>query len=145
MTLLYVGLLVGGCFLHCHGMNLKVELKDLATIPVTGCIGFLMIHSIASWIDRHDGWFKRMLVYCGDNTIYVFVFHILSFKLVSALKIWYYGLDWGQIGCHMVVHNNSQTDLFWILYTIVGTAVPLLWVYYYRKFVGRGWRIVNRG
>ncbi len=145
LTLLYAGLLVGGCFLHCHGMNLKVELKDLATIPVTGCIGFLMIHSIASWIDCHDNWFKRMLVYCGDNTIYVFVFHIISFKLVSALKIWYYGLDWGQIGCHMVVHHNSQTDLFWILYTIVGTAVPLVWVYYYRKIVGRGWRIVNRG
>ena len=133
LTLLYAGLLLGCCFLHCHGLNINVELKDVATIPLTGCVGFLMVHSIASWIDKHDNWFKRMLVYCGDNTIYVFVFHIISFKLVSVLKIMYYGLDWGQIGCHMVVHHNSQTDLFWILYTIVGTAVPLLWIYCYRK------------
>ena len=32
----------------------------------------------------------------------------------------------------MVVHRNSETDLFWILYAIVGTAVPLLWIYCYR-------------
>ena len=137
LTLLYAGLLIGGCFLHCHGLNLKVELKDVATIPITGCIGFLMVHSIASWLDKRNGVVRRLLVYCGDNTIYVFVFHIISFKLVSALKIWYYGLDWGQIGCHMVVHHNSQTDWFWVLYTAVGTAVPLLWIYYYRKIKSR--------
>lgn len=133
LTLLYALLLVGGCLLHCHGLNLKVELKDLASIPITGCIGFLMVHAIATSIDRRNGWLKRMLVYCGDNTLYVFVFHIISFKIVSALKIWYYGLDWGQIGCHMVVHHNSDTDLFWILYTVVGTAVPLLCLHAYRR------------
>jgi len=133
LTLLYALLLLGGCFLHFHGLNLKVELKDVATIPLTGCIGFLMVHSIASWLDKHDNAVKRFLVYCGDNTLYIFVFHVISFKIVSALKIMYYGLDWGQIGCHMVVHHNSTTDLFWILYTIVGTAVPLIWIYYYRK------------
>lgn len=142
LTLLYVGLLIGGCFLHFKGLNLKVRLIDVATIPVTGCIGFLMVHSIASWLDKHDNVVKRVLVYCGDNTIYVFVFHIISFKIVSALKIWYYGLDWGQIGCHMVVHHNSQTDWFWLLYTIVGTAVPLIWIYYYRKI--RGMRKAKR-
>ena len=47
--------------------------------------------------------------------------------------IWYYGLDWGQIGCHMVIHEHSTTDLFWILYAIVGTAVPLLGIWTYRR------------
>ena len=126
LTLVYAALLVGGSLMSFQGMALKVELRTVATLPVTGVIGFLMVHSIASWIDRHDGIVKRFLVYCGNNTIYIYVFHIISFKLVSALKIWYYGLDWGQIGCHMVIHENSETDLFWVLYTIVGTAVPLL-------------------
>ena len=137
LTLVYAGLLLGGCFWHCHGLILNESMKDIATIPITGCIGFLMVHSIAGWIDNHNNWLKRMLIYCGDNTIYVFVFHIISFKLVSALKIMYYGLDWGQIGCHMVIHHNSKTDLFWLLYTIVGTAVPLLWIYFYRKIKAR--------
>ena len=134
LTLLFTALLVGGSCLDLQGMALKTELKTVFTLPVTGAIGFLIVHHIASWIDSHDGLVKRFLVYCGNNTLYIFVFHIISFKIVSALKIWYYGLDWGQIGCHMVVHEHSTTDLFWVLYAIVGTAVPLLGITLYRKF-----------
>ena len=133
LTLLYAALLVGGSCLGLQGMALKTELKTVFTLPVTGVIGFLMVHAIASWLDRHEGAVKRFLVYCGNNTLYIFVFHIISFKIVSALKIWYYGLDWGQIGCHMVIHEHSTTDLFWVLYTIVGTAVPLLGITLYRR------------
>lgn len=133
LTLTYAALLVLGAYLDFQGMALKVKLHTVATLPVTGAIGFLMVHSIASWIDRHEGIVKRFLVYCGNNTLYIFVFHISAFKLVSALKIWYYGLDWGQIGCHMVIHENSTTDLFWLLYTVVGTAVPLLGIHLARR------------
>lgn len=133
LTLLYLGLLAGGAALGLQGMALKVQLKTIATLPVTGAIGFLMVHSIATWLDRHEGVVRRFLVYCGENTLYIFVFHIISFKIVSALKIWWYGLDWGQIGCHMVVHEHSTSDFFWLLYTIVGTAVPLLGITLYRR------------
>ena len=133
LTLLYAALLVGGSCLDLQGMALKTELKTVFTLLVTGVIGFLMVHAIASWLDRHEGAVKRFLVYCGNNTLYIFVFHIISFKIVSAIKIWYYGLDWGQIGCHMVIHEHSTTDLFWVLYTIVGTAVPLLGITLYRR------------
>ena len=133
LTLLYAALLVVGAYLGWQGMALKVDLRTVASLPVTGAIGFLMVHHIASCLDRHDGVVKRFMVYCGNNTLYIYVFHIISFKLVSALKIWYYGLDWGQIGCHMVIHENSTTDLFWVLYTIIGTAVPLLGITLYRR------------
>ena len=56
----------------------------------------------------------------------IFIFHIISFKPVSALKIWWYGLDPAQIGCHMVIHYRNHEDLFWILYTVAGVALPLL-------------------
>ena len=143
LTLIYAGVILGGCFIHCHGLILNMNLQDVATIPLTGCIGFMMVHNISTWINKHDNWLKRTLVYCGDNTLYVFIFHIISFKLVSALKIIYYGLDWGQIGCHMVIHHNSKTDLFWVLYAIVGTAVPLVWIYFYRKIKTR-WSIAKK-
>ena len=133
LTLVYFALLVTGATLGWQGMALKVEPRTVATLPFTGAIGFLMVHAIASWIDRHEGKVKRFLVYCGENTLYIYVFHIICFKIVSALKIWWYGMDWGQIGCHMVIHENSTTDLFWVLYTIVGTAVPLLGITLYRS------------
>lgn len=126
-------LLAAGSALHFHGMTLSPKPYDVLTLPFTGIIGFLMLHHISAVIDRHKGCIKRFLVYCGDNTLYIFVFHIIAFKLVTVAKIIYYGLDWEQIGTHMVVHYRSQTDLFFILYTIVGTAVPLLWIFCYRK------------
>lgn len=136
-TAIYFALLVAGSLLHFHGMVLSPKPVDVLTLPLTGIIGFFMLHHISQLLDRHDGRLKRFLVYCGDNTLYIFVFHIVAFKLVTAVKILWYGLDWAQIGTHMVVHYNSKTDLFFILYTIVGTAVPLLWIYCWRKLRSR--------
>lgn len=132
-TIVFFVLLCAGSYLKFHGMNLTPKLYDVATLPMTGIIGFLMVHSIATSIDHRENIIKRFLVYCGDNTLCIFVFHISAFKLVSLLKIWWYNLEWGQIGCHMVIHFNSTTDVFFIIYTIVGVAVPLLWYWGYMK------------
>ena len=129
-------LLIGAAMLHLHGMNNRGELQDVVTLPVTGCVGFVMLYIVSSKIDGLKGRVHRLLRYIGDNTVAVFVFHIISFKLVSLLKIWYYGLDFGQIGCHMVIHYN-HTDFFWVLYSVVGTAVPLLWLAAYRRLLRR--------
>ena len=82
------------------------------------------------WVDIIR--FQHLLVHCGEMTVYIYVFHIISFKAVSLLKIAYYDLDPRQIGCHMVIHDHNG-DLFWILYTIAGVALPLLYMYCYRK------------
>lgn len=95
-------------------------------LPVPAISGFFMLYIISRKIDLHDTVLKRFLVFCGNNTLYVFIFHIISFKLVSIVKIIYYHLDWQQIGCHMVIHEHAKDDYFWIAYTIVGVAVPLL-------------------
>lgn len=133
LTFVYLALLISGAMFHLHGMTLKPRLIDAATLPATGIIGFLMVHHVANLIDEHDSTLKRLLIYCGNNTLYVFVFHIIAFKIVSAIKIIVYGLDWHQIGCHMVIHCHN-TPIFFLLYTIVGTALPLIWTYYWRRW-----------
>ena len=92
-----------------------------------------MTYNIARWCDKRDGCLKRFLVFCGDNTLPIFVFHIISYKVVSLLKIWYYDLDFAQIGCHMVIHEHAKEDFFWILYTIVGVGIPLGWTWCYQR------------
>ena len=92
-----------------------------------------LVDAVVPWIDRRDCIVRRFLVFCGNNTLPVFVFHIISFKLVSLLKIWYYGLDPRQIGCHMVIHDYAKDDLFWILYSVAGVGVPLAATYIVRR------------
>lgn len=94
--------------------------------------GFLLIHRLSAWIDRHDTRLRQFLVYCGDNTLYVFIFHFAVFKLVNLLKIMWYGMDYSRMGYYPVIHEHTD-DWFWLVYTLAGTALPLLWIYGYRK------------
>ena len=103
-------------------MNWRSTYTQFLSLPIPALLGFLMTYNISQWIDRHEGWLKRSLAYIGDHTLYIFIFHICAYKVVSLLKIWYYGLDIRQIGCHMVIHEYSQQDWFWVAYTIAGTG-----------------------
>jgi hypothetical protein len=114
-------------------MNWRSTFNQFLALPVPAILGFLMTFNISRWIDKGQNWFKRFLVYTGDHTLYIFIFHIISYKVVSLLKIWYYDLDPRQIGCHMVIHVHSQEDYFWILYTIAGTGLPLVGIWLYEK------------
>lgn len=111
--------------MHWSGMNNLGRYRDLWSLPLTGVAGFIMVHYASKVIDRREGWIKRLLVFIGDNTLYILVFHIISFKAVSLVKIAWYGLDWRQIGCHMVIHD-FRDDWFWVLYSVAGVALPLI-------------------
>lgn len=137
VALLCLGVMCVGAWNHWCGMNNNGQLRDLATLPVTGVAGFLFTRHVAGLIDAAGGVVARLLTYIGNNTLYVFVFHIISFKVVSLLKIWWYGLEPAQIGCHMVIHYNNHEDLFWVLYTVAGTAIPLICLSLYRRLSAR--------
>lgn len=131
-VIISVAILAVGTINAWAGMNLSPKMRDAITLPLTGVAGFFITYQLSKFIDSKESWLKRFLVYCGNMTIYVYVFHIISFKAVSVLKIWWYGLDWEQIGCHMVIHDHHE-DVFWILYTIAGVGLPLLWMTIYNR------------
>ncbi|MGN0211801.1 MAG: acyltransferase family protein [Muribaculaceae bacterium] len=130
---LSVAVLVAGTCLHWAGMNLAPKLVDVATLPLTGLAGFFVVHQLSRLIDSRECRLRRALAHCGEMTLYIYVFHIIAFKVVSLLKIWWYGLDYRQVGCHMVIHEHSG-DIFWILYTVAGVGLPLLWMAAYATF-----------
>ena len=136
LSLLYLAILCIAAWFHFSGMNNGCLPRDLWSLPLTGCVGFLMVRHASKIICGRESRLKRTLVFIGENTLYVFIFHIISFKAVSLIKIWWYDLDPAQIGCHMVIHYN-HTDFFWVLYTVAGTALPLLGLQCYRKVKSR--------
>lgn len=134
MFMVFLSLLCGAAWLHLSGMNNNGKMIDVLTLPITGAIGFLTVRYVAQFIDNKGHRLRDTLIFIGENTLYVFVFHIIAFKAVSLLKIWWYDLDFAQIGCHMVIHHNNHADLFWIAYSIAGVALPLLWLKAWRKY-----------
>ncbi|MDE5808521.1 MAG: hypothetical protein K2H76_10430, partial [Muribaculaceae bacterium] len=122
-----------GAWNHWCGMNNNGQLRDLATLPLTGIAGFLLTKHLSTLIDAVGGIVAKILTYIGNNTLYIFIFHIISFKPISILKIWWYGLEPEQVGCHMVIHYNNHEDLFWLLYTVAATAIPLTVLWLWRR------------
>ena len=114
-------------------MNWRSSFQQFLSLPLPAILGFLMTYNLSSWLDEHNNRLKHLLVYTGDHTLYVFIFHIIAYKTVSLLKIWYYGLDPRQISCHMVIHEHAQEDWFWVLYTIAGVGLPLAGIWLYEK------------
>lgn len=117
-------------------MEWRGSIDKCLALSLPAVCGVLMVYNVSYWIDRHDGMVRRFLVFCGNNTLYILVFHLVAFKVVSLLKIWWYGLETAQIGCHPVVHAHSD-DLFWVVYTVVGVCLPLLGIGLYRTMASR--------
>ena len=111
-------------------------MPNVPLLALAGTAAFVWLRAIAVWLNRTPPRLKETLIYIGDNSIYVFGFHLAAFKLVSALKVAVYGMPWEMVGGHPVVVESRDYG-FWIRYAIVGTAVPLLTIKGWEKFCER--------
>lgn len=117
-------------------MNYTATYGQFFSLLLPALCGFGFVYSLSLWIDSREGVLKKALIYVGDRTLYIFAFHLLAFKLVSAIKVACYGLPWQQVGGHTVV-NAFSDDAFWLLYTFIGVGVPLAWLAGYRYLSAR--------
>lgn len=92
-------------------------------LALSGIVAFPTIYSLSALLSRVLP-LRRILSYIGDNTLYIFGFHLLAFKVVSMIKVGVYHLPWLMVGGHPVVHS-VEGGWFWTLYTIVGVGLPL--------------------
>ncbi len=113
-------------------MEINPDMTHMLRLPLPAVASFLAVLYASTFIDRKSKYIKRALVYIGDRTLYVFAFHLLAFKIVSALKVGVYGLPWEAIGGHPYVQQPANNVWFVLLYLIVGVGLPLLWLEGYR-------------
>lgn len=112
-------------------------LYDFLALPIPAVVAFIALAWACGLIDRYSLWARRVLLYIGDRTLYVFAFHLVAFKVVSALKVAFYGLPWEAVSGHPTVLQPQSNVLWVLLYTIVGVALPLLWLEGYRRVASR--------
>ncbi len=122
---------LGACLFPSY-MGYSATFGQFFSILLPATTGFGLLYYISLQLNRYDNPVKTALVYVGERTLYIFVFHLLAFKLVSLIKVAACGLPWGMMGCHTVI-PPGEGDWWWVLYTIVGVAVPLgvLKLYHY--------------
>ena len=126
-------LLIVASFAFPSSMVWNGTLYDFLALPIPAIAAFIALAWACGLIDRYILWARRALLYIGDRTLYIFAFHLVAFKVVSALKIAFYGLPWEAVGGHPTVLQPQSNVLWVLLYTIVGVALPLLWLEGYHR------------
>lgn len=118
---------VGTEYWQCSMLQFKDNFGLMMPYIATALIGTLMVFGISGKLALHGNWLNRFLVFVGSNTLDILTWHFLSFKLVSLLLIWIYGLPIARLAEFPVIEEFAYQG-WWVLYMVVGVAVPLLFV-----------------
>lgn len=92
---------------------------------------FFIISSLFGWCFLYSAsyfftkWFiEKIMIYIGQRTLVIMMLHFLSFKAVAVLVDLIYNLPAYCIAAFPTLYGNI--GFWWIAYTIVGVALPLL-------------------
>lgn len=105
-------------------------------LTVAGTAAFIWLRGISEFILQLPEKYTQWLQFTGENSLYIFVFHLLAFKVASMIKVGVYQLDWAMVGGHPVVQHELG-DGFWLLYIFVGVILPILPVWIWKKITNQ--------
>ena len=105
-------------------------------LTVAGTAAFIWLRGLSEFILQLPEKYTQWLQFTGENSLYIFVFHLLAFKVASMIKVGVYQLDWEMVGGHPVVQHELG-DGFWLLYIFVGVVLPILPVWIWRKITNQ--------
>ncbi len=107
----------------CCGM-FDLTFRLIIPYVITGTIGTLMILGISEHFSEWNSVLKRMLVFIGDNTLDILIWHLLSFKIISLLIIFLYELPIGRLAEYPVIEEFAHQG-WCLVYCIIGVCMPL--------------------
>ena len=105
-------------------------------LTVAGTAAFIWLRGLSEFILQLPEKYTQWLQITGENSLYIFVFHLLAFKVASMIKVGIYQLDWAMVGGHPVVQHELG-DGFWLLYIFVGVVLPILPVWIWKKITNQ--------
>ncbi len=104
---------------------LNYTYKNTFTYYILAQLGIFMLLLFSKYLE--DNFTSKTLYYIGNHTMVIFIWHLLSFRLASLIKISIFGYPINRIGDFKIIANDNE--YFWIVYTIIGISVPLLLLY----------------
>lgn len=84
--------------------------------------GVIMIFNVSRWLN--DISFNTYLYYIGNNTMPILALNLLALKVGNLLKIWIFNMPIDELSSYTIIYEHN--NYFWVLYTIIGVAIPLI-------------------
>lgn len=101
---------------------------------VASLAGFTFIGCISKIITKLK-FLSHSLAYVGRHTLIILFTHIIVFKIVGLLQIYFYELNISEISNYPICYKDRFS---WIYYTIAGMGLPLLY-----EFIGNKAALYN--
>lgn len=118
------GLLIAAFFLKTE--ILKVSISSFFPYTLFAFIGCLFIINISKFICEYCNRYFTFISYIGNHSFEIMTLHFLSFKLVSLIIINTSNLPSGMLAAFPVLSYGEPNE-WWILYSITGIMIPLLY------------------
>lgn len=117
----------------------KGEMLDMEwthTIPyfISAIAGSIIVMKFSRLLAEKTRWLSNFISNIGNKTLQILTWHFLCFKLVSLIIIAYYGLPVEQLAEFPVI-NPYNVQGWWVLYAVVGVAVPVIATTYTDKLL----------
>ncbi len=115
---------IGTIYWQC-GM-LQLVWQKVFPYFVSAIAGTLMVFSISKIIveKKELKTLKQLLCFVGNNTLTVLTWHLLCFKIISYFIILFYDIPSSRLAEFPVIEEYAYKG-WWLLYCIIGVAIPL--------------------
>lgn len=107
--------------------NSYVNPAYLIFVSITG---WFMVQAFSNLLVYLELRINKLIEYISQRSVSIVALHFLSFKIVTYIGIRVYGLDIRYLAASSDLLNRG---VWWIAYTVVGIAVPLLLDYLYLR------------
>ena len=114
--------LIGSYFITGDIDMRYTTLHNITPYYLLSISGTIMSFSISKWLNtKHINFY---LYYIGNHTMPILALNLLALKIGSIFKIFIYNMQIDMLSSYTVIYEHNHC--FWVIYTIIGVAVPLL-------------------
>lgn len=115
-------------FAKLHGIVIRYgrqEIVDGGVLLIVSIAGYALVWGMSSYIVENYSLISKIISYIGRQSLWIMMFHQLSFKFVTYIQIKYYGLDDYLLSAYPVLYSDK---MWWVAYTLTGVIIPLIFV-----------------
>lgn len=115
-----------------------LDMKWTHTVPyfISGISGSIIMLMLSKYSVDKAQHFSNFISNIGNKTLEILTWHFLCFKLASLVIIAYYGLPIERLA-EFPVLSPYNTQGWWIVYFVIGVAVPMLCTQFTDRLISR--------
>ena len=119
-----------GCIYYTDIIDMRyVTMLNLIPYYILSLSGIIMVLCISKILDKRIS--LSYIYFIGNNTFPILALNLLALKVGNLIKIEFYDMPFERLSSYTIIDEHNS--FFWIIYTIIGVAIPLFVSLIYKR------------